>query len=246
MDPVSSSRVPRPPRPLRQGEKGAAGKEHSLHGRGQTPGAYRKGGTDPLADPGSHCTMATAILEPKSGRPTLGSTHPLFLTLASKKLLAPLTPSVETSISERRASTCSPLSSCSSPAAALRKIRRNCSREKSMECQGERDRDQASLATPGPSTASLEQRRYAHGMGARGLSSPRPCSAPAQALRHSLSGPWFAHLYNGMLGDPPPALLGYGKTAQSTLSCHQETWPQFTSYLCFHCPPNRFTLNSID
>jgi len=54
---------------------------------------------------------------------------PPFLTLASKKLLAPLTPSVDTSISERRASTCSPLSSCSSPAAALRKIRRNCGRE---------------------------------------------------------------------------------------------------------------------
>lgn len=48
------------------------------------------------------------------------------LTLASKKFLAPFTPSVETSISESRARACSPLSSCSSPAAALRKISRNC------------------------------------------------------------------------------------------------------------------------
>ena len=72
---------------------------------------------------------------PGGSQPPLSSSgvraphSPPFLTLASKKLLAPLTPSVDTSISERRASTCSPLSSSSSPAAALRKIRRNCGRE---------------------------------------------------------------------------------------------------------------------
>lgn len=47
------------------------------------------------------------------------------LTLASKKSLAPLTPSWETSISESFARAISPLSSCSSPAAALWKMSRN-------------------------------------------------------------------------------------------------------------------------
>ena len=47
-------------------------------------------------------------------------------TLASKKSLAPLTPSRATSISESFASAISPLSSCSSPAAALWNISRNC------------------------------------------------------------------------------------------------------------------------
>lgn len=52
------------------------------------------------------------------------------LTLASKKSLAPMTPSVETLISDNRAKAIRPLSSCNSPAAALRKIKRNCNREK--------------------------------------------------------------------------------------------------------------------
>ena len=47
-------------------------------------------------------------------------------TLASKKSLAPLTPSRATSISESFASAISPLSSCSSPAAALWNMSRNC------------------------------------------------------------------------------------------------------------------------
>lgn len=46
-------------------------------------------------------------------------------TLASKKSLAPMTPSVDTLISDSLASAIRPLSSCSSPAAALRKISRN-------------------------------------------------------------------------------------------------------------------------
>lgn len=54
---------------------------------------------------------------------------PFQLTLASKKVLAPLTPSVETSISERRARAQRPLSSASSPAAAFLKISRNCGRQ---------------------------------------------------------------------------------------------------------------------
>lgn len=47
-------------------------------------------------------------------------------TLASKKFLAPLTPSRATSISDSFARAVSPLSSCSSPAAALWKMSRNC------------------------------------------------------------------------------------------------------------------------
>lgn len=47
-------------------------------------------------------------------------------TLASKKSLAPLTPSWATSISESFASAISPLSSSSSPAAALWNMSRNC------------------------------------------------------------------------------------------------------------------------
>lgn len=50
----------------------------------------------------------------------------LLHTLASKKSLAPITPWVETSISDSLANASRPLSSCSSPAAALRKINRNC------------------------------------------------------------------------------------------------------------------------
>lgn len=46
-------------------------------------------------------------------------------TLASKKFLAPLTPSMETSISESFARVNRPLSSSSSPAAALWKISKN-------------------------------------------------------------------------------------------------------------------------
>jgi len=52
-------------------------------------------------------------------------------TLASKKLLAPITPSVETLISDNLARAMRPLSSCNSPAAALWKISRNC---KKVEC----------------------------------------------------------------------------------------------------------------
>lgn len=88
----------------------------------------------PRADPGP------LVLE-------LGPHGSWLLTLASKKLLAPFTPSVETSISERRASTWSPLSSCSSPAAALRKIRRNC-RERGTRCW-EGGRGVESCRTPG-------------------------------------------------------------------------------------------------
>lgn len=53
------------------------------------------------------------------------------VTLASKKSLAPITPSVETLISDSLASAIRPLSSCSSPAAALRKISKNCRTETS-------------------------------------------------------------------------------------------------------------------
>lgn len=59
------------------------------------------------------------------------------LTLASKKFLAPLTPSVETSISDRRAKAWRPLSSSNSPAAALRKIRRNWNVEKDTQMYNE-------------------------------------------------------------------------------------------------------------
>lgn len=44
------------------------------------------------------------------------------------------------------------------------------------------------------------------GLGARGLGHPAPRCVPAQALCHSLPGPRSAHLYNGRLGDPSPAL----------------------------------------
>lgn len=50
-------------------------------------------------------------------------------TLASKKSLAPMTPSVETLISDSRAKAIRPLSSCNSPAAARWKISRNCNTE---------------------------------------------------------------------------------------------------------------------
>lgn len=77
----------------------------------------------------SPCQQPSAGAEPPSCIAILRwdlSRPGVRLTLASKKLLAPFTPSVETSISESRARACSPLSSCSSPAAALRKISRNC------------------------------------------------------------------------------------------------------------------------
>lgn len=69
---------------------------------------------------------------------------PFQLTLASKKVLAPLTPSVETSISERRARAQRPLSSASSPAAAFLKISRNCGRQ---EQQTDTDRTGTSILT---------------------------------------------------------------------------------------------------
>lgn len=53
-----------------------------------------------------------------------------YCTLASKKSLAPITPSVDTLISDSLASAIRPLSSCSSPAAALRKISRNYRKER--------------------------------------------------------------------------------------------------------------------
>ena len=129
--------------------------------------------------------------------------HPL-LTLASKKLLAPLTPSVETSISESRASTCSPLSSCSSPAAALRKISRNCSREKSRGCQSDSKRAQYPWPHPGPARPPWGKRQR---------------TRPEVWVLPSLSGPWSSHLHNGRLGVPSSALPGSGATA-SRLSPH--------------------------
>lgn len=107
---------------------GAAGKDQSLDGgaRSQERHGLARPSLGIVSFPFPACSLSWG-----QGTPPWVLHILPFLTLASKKLLAPLTPSVETSISERRASTWSPLSSCSSPAAALRNIRRNCSGETS-------------------------------------------------------------------------------------------------------------------
>ena len=77
-------------------------------------------------------------------------------TFASKKDLAPFTPSVDTSISERSARTCKPLPSASSPAAAFRKISRNWT---------ERRKSLVHLWTPCLSTAAANCSREAGDVG---------------------------------------------------------------------------------
>lgn len=150
---------------------------------------------DPRANPGPITPQPPPTLAGVRAAPWARYFLP-FLTLASKKLLAPLTPSVDTSISERRASTCSPLSSCSSPAAALRKIRRNCRGE---ESGGVRARGKgATQPQPGlPGRKEVCSRAW----------------GPEVWVLPFLSGPRSAHLHNGRLGDPAPALPGCGATA---------------------------------